>query len=216
LDDRTASLVRLYHSFHYPFDDDDWPSPSLLQLFPRLELLSVALVQDISDEPQDRMDEDQRQRRVAITLFKAVTVNDLQTATLHFDRNPNNTCLCIFGVQLATSLNSGYIRVCHVIDLDIWPGAGIVAPAVEDKSVAAPGVGLQFRTTSLVQLDLREPCDEKLARSTLSIVLNLACAAEPMRQPEYGPLSIHCEPQMLDIFHDSVSLRHLSHCRKLT
>jgi hypothetical protein len=206
LDDRTASLVRLYHSFHYPFDDDEWPTPSVLQLFPRLEILSIAIVNDISDEQQDRKFEVLRQRRMAITLFKAVTVNELQSVTLHFEGNPKSTCVCFFDVPLVPSLGSRYIRVCHVIDLDIWPGAGLLASAVEDRSVSPPGLWLPFDTANPLQLDFREPADEELARSTLSIVMNLARVVKLSPEPEYGELSILGGPRILDIFHDFVSL----------
>lgn len=209
LDDRTAALVRLYHSFHYPFDDDEWPTPSVLQLFPRLEILSIAIVNDISDEQQDRKFEVLRQRRMAITLFKAVTVSELQTVTLHFEGNPKSTCVCFFDVPLVPTLGARYIRVCHVIDLDIWPGAGVLAPAVEDRSVFPPGLGMPFDTANPLQLDFREPANEELARATLSIVMNLARVVKLSPQPEYGELSILCGPRILEIFHDFVSL-HIS------
>jgi hypothetical protein len=163
-------------------------------------MLSVAVSQQMSDEQQDRTDKSHRQRHMVITLFKAVTLNDLRSVTLHFTGNPNNTCLCFFGAQVATSLESGDVRVCHVDSLVLCPGAGIVAPAVrEEETGTAHGQGMRFDTKSPAQLDLQEPVDVKLAQSTLSLVLELA------RVAEHAKLIIWCGARGVEIFNDAVS-----------
>jgi hypothetical protein len=184
-------------------------------LFPRLEILSVARFQGPDDEGPDRIDASHRNRQLEITLFKAVTVGDLQSVTLHFKGNSNDTCLCFFGAQLNTSLDSGCIRACHVESLAVFPGAGILAPAGGIEAITH-GQGMRFDMTIPVRLDMQEPADESLARSTFSIVLELTRVAQLSGQRQYDALCLWCESRVLEFFHDAVSLHHFSLCQQLT
>jgi hypothetical protein len=175
----------------------------LLQLFPRLEVLSVAT--DV-DKPQyvdqKRSGVSLYQQNLRIALYKPVTVDDLQGLNLQFHGTRNNGCVCFFGVQMATSLTSGRIRVSHVIELAVCAGAGIITHAGEDEIITR-GQGMKFKPTSEMRVELLEPVelpvDKQLVHSTLSLVLDLA------RVAKHATLLLRCGPRGLEILNDTVS-----------
>jgi hypothetical protein len=198
------ALLKLYLSFHYPFEDKGWRITSLLRLFPRLEILSIA-----TDVNEPRFVDSNRagvklyQQNLQITLFKAVTVDDMRSLSMQFNGTRSDSCICLFGAQLATSLDSGWVRVSHITALTICPGAGIEAPSTKDGIITL-GKGMRFKPASEVCVKLHEPADKQLAHSTISLVLDLARVAKHPR------LSLSCGTPGLGIFNDSVSFRRLT------
>jgi hypothetical protein len=198
VNDVTFALVKQSLAFHYPFDDEGWSVTSLLQLFPRLEILSIAI--DV-DKPQfvETKHAGVRiyQQNLRVTLLKAVTLDDIRGLTLQSDGTGTKGCICLFGAQLATSFHSGWITVSHITDLTVCPGAGIVVPATQDA--IRDGRGLQFESTSEIRVQIQEPADEQLIKSTFSLVLDLA------RVVKHASLFLWCEARDLVILNDTVS-----------
>jgi hypothetical protein len=156
-------------------------------LFPRLEILSTAIIQDPDEGPQDCSDESHQHRHLEIMLFRAVTLNDLQSVALHLRGSPSATCVCFFGARLVTSLDYGCVKICHIVSLEVCPGAGVLSP-VRGNELRTPGKGMRFDMTSTVKLAIQEPVDDKLAHSTLSLVLDLARVAQLSGQWKYDAL----------------------------
>jgi hypothetical protein len=188
----TIALLKQYRSFH--------GDASLLELFPRLEIMSIA-----NDVDGPRFVDAKRagvsiyQQNLRVTLFKAVTLDDIQSLPLQFRGNGNDGCICFFGTQLKTSLKSGWIRVSHITHLTICPGAGIVASSAVKDGVGARDRGLQFQPTESFGMQIQEPSNDLLVRSTVSLVLDLA------RVAKYGTIDLQCESRVLEIYIEIVS-----------
>lgn len=144
------------------------------------------------------------EKTLAVTLFRPVTVQELQKLTLQFNGIGYGGCVCLFGAQLATSLSSGSIRrVSHITRLTVCAGAGI-APSKVGNGIWTRGQGLQFKPTRDVHLVIREPADERLIRCTLARVVDAARVAA-MSSRDYCSLPLQCSSRVLEIFEEVVS-----------
>lgn len=165
---------------------------SLLDLFPQLAILSVGSGLKRSDPAPPKVPGLYiYERTLEVTLFKPVTVADLQDLTMQVKggSSRNQGCICLLGVQLGTAWKDGWIRVSHVTNLTVCAGAGIVKTAAKRGS-GSRGGGLQFKLTTDFSLDIQQPANDELVLSTLSIVLDRARVAKS------GTIVLQCDSRV--------------------
>jgi hypothetical protein len=192
LNDHTFALLKQYQSVQCV--------SSLLDLFPRLAILSIASETKGPDlAPQKSAPVYAYQRSLEATLFKPVTLDDLQGLTVQSNGGRDEGCICLFGLQLETAWRSGWIKVSHVTHLTICAGAGIVTTEAKN-GIVLRGKGVRFEPSNDFRLVIQEPANDQQVRSTLSLVLDFACFAKS------GTIDLKCDSLFLEMYNGIVSI----------
>jgi hypothetical protein len=177
-------MIQEQHRFHHAeskiTEDALWRDVDMKKMFPRIELLSVASQRHEPTrqrkDPAFMPDE----RNLKVVLFKPVTIDDLQLLRLQFHGNLKGGTVCMFGIQMVTSFSarSKYITVGHITNMTVCPGAGIFVPSFA-MMANMQGHGLRFIRGGQapgLSIDIQNPTDDTLTRSTISLVLGFARA----------------------------------------
>lgn len=220
LSEPTLALLQQYQRFRdaecQTATEAAWQETDLKELFPRIELLSVAkdvIGRKFASRKHSGVDLYEQDLRVV--LFKPVTINDLQSLCLPFNSDAKSSSVCMFGIQVITPFDedSGWLFASHIMDLTVCSDAGILAPG-PTSLVNRQGQGLRINKTDQMMdftVKIRNPTDDSLTRSTISFVLDFARAGrysgdfESMR--EIAPtLDLRCHSSVLEAFNEIVSI----------
>lgn len=174
-------------------------SSGFLELFPRLAILSVAGDTRNPNYASQKLGLYDYQQNLQVTLFKPVTMEDLQSLNWQFDFDSDAGCICFFGGQLGTSIKSGRITVSHITELTVCAGAGIVE-STEEPGSRALGKGLRFNSVGWLRLKIQRPASAHLVRPLLSFVLDSA------RLAKSAEISLACESRIVGTYTEMVSL----------